>query len=68
MIHDAIIFKVFYTYLFSFEVVRFILIDLKGCVRYIFPNLFFNSKRKHFWNLETLFLIHLKSSFWSWEN
>ena len=40
----------------------------KGCVRYIFANLFFKSKREHLWNLEKCFLFHFKSSFRYREN
>ena len=41
---------------------------LKGCVRYIFANLFFKSKRGHLSNKEKYFLFHFKSSFRSQEN
>ena len=42
--------------------------NFKGCVCYIFANLFFMSKREHLWNKEECFLFHLESSFCSWDN
>ena len=41
---------------------------IKGCVRYIFAILFFMFKRKHLWNKEECFSLHLESSFCSWDN
>ena len=38
---------------------------LKGCVHYIFANLFFMSKREHFRNKEECFSFHFESSFLS---
>ena len=40
---------------------------VKGCVCYIFVNLFFKSNREQLWNLEKCFLFHFKSSFHSRE-
>ena len=31
---------------------------LKGCVRYIFANLFSMAKKEHLWNKEKCFLFH----------
>ena len=41
---------------------------LKGCVRYIFANLFYMAKREHLWNKEKCFLFHFESSFSSRDN
>ena len=41
---------------------------LKGCVCYIFADLFFKSKLEHLSNWERCFLFHFKSSFHSQEN
>ena len=43
-------------------------LGLKGCVRYIFANLFCISKGEHFRNKEKCFLFHLESSSRSWDN
>ena len=40
----------------------------KGCVSYIFTNLFCMSKRKNLWSKEKCFLFHFESSFHSWDN
>ena len=36
---------------------------LKGCVHYIFTNLFCISKREHLWHKEKCFLFHFKALF-----
>ena len=43
-------------------------VELKGCVGYIFASLFNMSKREHLWNKEKLFLFHFESSSRSWDN
>ena len=43
-------------------------INLKGCVCYIFASLFFMFKWKHLWNKGKWFLFHFESFFHSWDN
>ena len=38
-------------------------LKLKGCIRYIFASLSFQSKEEHLSNKEKCFLFHIKSSF-----
>ena len=60
--------QIFFHFSYFVGTPRWPMLLFKGCVRYIFPSLFFTSKREHLWNEAKCFLFHLKSSIRAGDN